>query len=145
MLKQELEKHNLHFDELFYERCEKFTLLLKEWGKVHNLTSLNSLHDSDIKKNIVDSLYPLGFMDEFNSFADIGTGAGYPGLILAIAKPNIKAVLIEPRVKRVAFLNYVKNILGLKEELTIAELVDYKIVEFGEYRNYLYIENRSEK
>ncbi len=113
-LKKELENHDLHFDELFYERCAKFTTLLKEWGKVHNLTSLNNLNDIDIKTNIIDSLYPLRFLEDFSSFADIGTGAGYPGMILAIAKPDTKAVLIEPRVKRVAFLNFVKNVLGLQ-------------------------------
>ena len=69
--------------------------------------------DDDIYENILDSLYPLNFIDDFNSFADIGTGAGYPGLILAIARKDVKAYLIEPRLKRVAFLNFVKASLGL--------------------------------
>lgn len=123
-LKEELEKHNLFMDNVFFERCEKFTSLLKEWGKIHNLTSANSLNDIDIHANIVDSLFPLGFIDSFESFADIGTGAGYPGMIIAIAKPDIKAVLIEPRLKRVAFLSFVKNILGLKNVEIIQKRVE---------------------
>ena len=98
-LQQQLTDINLNFDALFYERCEKFKSLLKEWGRVHNLTSPASLNDSDIEGNIIDSLYPLKFLNHFDSFADVGTGAGYPGLILAIAKPDISCTLIEPRAK----------------------------------------------
>lgn len=114
-LKRELTNIDLEFDDLFFERCQKFTSLLKEWGKVHNLTSPASLNDNDIEANIIDSIYPLKFLNPFDSFADVGTGAGYPGLILAIAKPEISCTLIEPRAKRAAFLNYAKNILGLKK------------------------------
>ncbi len=114
----------LSFDDIFYTRCEKFKSLLKEWGKVHNLTSPASLNDSDIETNIVDSIYPLSFIDEFDSFADVGTGAGYPGLLLAIARPDIRCALIEPRAKRAAFLNYAKNILGLKNITIIQKRVE---------------------
>jgi 16S rRNA (guanine527-N7)-methyltransferase len=112
------------FDDQFYQRCEKFKSLLKEWGRVHNLTSPASLNDFDIEANIIDSIYPLLFVDDFDSFADVGTGAGYPGLLLAIARPEIKATLIEPRSKRAAFLNYVKNILGLKHLSVIQKRVE---------------------
>ncbi len=123
-LKKELTNIDLKFDELFFERCEKYKSLLKEWGRVHNLTSPASLNDSDIESNIIDSLYPLKFLNPFNSFADVGTGAGYPGLILAIAKPESSCTLIEPRAKRAAFLNYVKNILGLKNVQVLQKRVE---------------------
>ena len=112
MLKNKLEEIGLEFNEVFYERCEKFVSLLQEWGAVHNLTG--ALHTLQIKDNIVDSVYPLKFLNSFENFADIGTGAGYPGMLIAIARPESKATLIEPRAKRVAFLNFVKNALGLK-------------------------------
>lgn len=115
-LKQLLEENNLNFDDKFYEDCEVFIKLLQQWGKVHNLSG--RLSRSDIEENILDSLYPLGFINKYRSFADIGTGAGYPGLILAIAQRDIKAHLIEPRIKRVSFLNFVKASLKL-ENLTI--------------------------
>ncbi|MCI0500237.1 MAG: 16S rRNA (guanine(527)-N(7))-methyltransferase RsmG [Epsilonproteobacteria bacterium] len=123
-LKKELTNINLELDELFFERCEKFKSLLKEWGKVHNLTSPASLNDSDIESNIIDSLYPLRFLNQFDSFADVGTGAGYPGLIMAMAKPEISCMLIEPRAKRAAFLNYVKNVLGLKHVQVLQKRVE---------------------
>lgn len=115
-LKELIESNDLKFDDKFYEDCEVFTKLLRQWGQVHNLTG--SLQINDINENILDSVYPLKFIDIHKSFADIGTGAGYPGLILAIALRDVKAYLIEPRVKRVSFLNFVKASLKL-ENLTV--------------------------
>lgn len=109
-------------DNEFSKRCDVFTSLLQQWGKVHNLSG--RLTTEDIKENIIDSVYPLQYLDSFESFADIGTGAGYPGLILAMAKSDIKCYLIEPRIKRVAFLNFVKNSLGLKNVEVIAKRVE---------------------
>jgi len=128
MLKEKLTALDLHFDGLFYERCEKYIALLQQWGKIHNLTA--SLKDEEIINNIVDSVYPLKFIDSFESLADVGTGAGYPGMLLAIARPESKVVLVEPRAKRVAFLNFVKSVLKLKnvsiEQKRIEQLQDYR-------------------
>ncbi|MBU0925294.1 16S rRNA (guanine(527)-N(7))-methyltransferase RsmG [bacterium] len=115
-LKQILENNNLHFDENFYKDCEVFIKLLQQWGRVHNLSG--RLSKEDIEENILDSLYPLTFIDKYPSFADIGTGAGYPGLILAMAQRDVKSYLIEPRIKRVSFLNFVKASLKL-DNLTV--------------------------
>lgn len=121
-LKEKLEKIDFNFDDEFYRRCEGFKKLLKEWGRVHNLTA--ELEDYQIEDNIVDSLYPLKFLQKFESFADIGTGSGYPGMILAIANPDTICYLVEPRAKRVAFLNFVKNSLGLKNVQILAKRVE---------------------
>ena len=121
-LKQLCEKNNLKFDDKFYEDCDVFTRLLRQWGQVHNLTG--SLAINDINENILDSVYPLSFIQKHESFADIGTGAGYPGLILAIARRDIKAYLIEPRVKRVSFLNFVKASLKLDNLTVICNRVE---------------------
>ena len=116
LLKQLLEENNLHFEDKFYKDCEVFIKLLQQWGKVHNLSG--RLLRSDIEENILDSIFPLNFINKYNSFADIGTGAGYPGLILAMALRDVKSYLIEPRIKRVSFLNFVKASLKL-ENLTV--------------------------
>jgi len=112
MLKEKLNKLDLNFDDLFYERCEKYTALLQQWGKIHNLTA--SLKTEEIENNIIDSVYPLKFLNDFSSLVDVGTGAGYPGMLLAIARPDTRVVLVEPRAKRVAFLNFVKSALKLE-------------------------------
>ena len=128
MLKEKLEKLDLLFDGLFYERCDKYIALLQQWGKIHNLTA--SLKTEEIENNIIDSVYPLKFINSFSSLADVGTGAGYPGMLLAIAKPDARVVLVEPRAKRVAFLNFVKSALKLEnvyiEQKRIEDLQDDK-------------------
>jgi len=113
---------DIKLDDEFENRCEIFTKLLQKWGKVHNLSA--QLSENEINENILDSVYPLKYIDKFNSFADIGTGAGYPGLILAMARADVKCYLIEPRLKRVAFLNFVKNSLGLKNIEVISKRVE---------------------
>jgi len=122
MEKEKFEQLNINLDKEFYKRSEQFIKLLQQWGKVHNLTA--SLKYEEIEANILDSVYPLSFLDDFKSFADVGTGAGYPGMLLAIARPDIKAVLIEPRSKRVAFLNFVKSALKLKNLTIIKSRVE---------------------
>ncbi len=125
-LKEKLEKLDLSFDDVFYERCDKYIALLQQWGKIHNLTA--SLKNEEIENNIVDSVYPLKFLNDFSSLADVGTGAGYPGMLLAIAKPDARVALVEPRAKRVAFLNFVKSALKLPnvfiEQKRIEDLQD---------------------
>jgi len=122
MLDLKLKNLDLELNDEFLSRCEKFIELLQKWGKVHSFTT--RLTNEDIEENIIDSIYPLKFLDNFESFADIGTGAGYPGMLLAIARPDIKCYLIEPRLKRVAFLNFVKNALGLKNVTVIQDRVE---------------------
>ena len=121
-LKQLLEENKLSFEDKFYEDCEVFIKLLQQWGMVHNLSG--RLTRSDIEENILDSLYPLNFIEKYETFADIGTGAGYPGLILAIALRDVKSYLIEPRIKRVSFLNFVKASLKLDNLTVICSRVE---------------------
>ena len=121
-MNNKLKEIGLEFNNTFYTRCEQYKSLLKQWGSVHNLTA--ELDDKQIESNIIDSIYPLKFLNDFNSFADIGTGAGYPGMLLAIAKPDVKVTLIEPRRKRVAFLNFVKNALMLNNVEIICDRVE---------------------
>jgi len=112
-LKDFINEQKITVDYEFINRCEKYINLLLEWGAVHNLTSSGALNKDKIIENIIDSIYPLKFLNSFSSFADIGTGAGYPGMILAFARSEVKSYLIEPKQKRVAFLNFVKQTLNL--------------------------------
>jgi len=122
MLSKKFKAVELEFDNLFYERCEKFTSLLQQWGAVHSLSA--QLKKEEIEDNIVDSLSPVKFLNDFETLADIGTGAGYPGMLLAIAYPMKKISLIEPRAKRVAFLNFVKTALKLENVEVIQNRVE---------------------
>jgi len=126
-LKQQLTNAHLNFDDDFYEDCKKFASILKQWNNTHNLTG--ACNDEDIQKNIIDSVYPLTFIKQPKKLVDIGTGAGYPGLILAMAMRQTHCILVEPRVKRVAFLNYIKNLLKLDNVEVIQSRVEDISVE----------------
>ncbi len=105
-LKEYLKEESIILDDSIIIKLERFTEVLHEWNGVHNLTgakSVNAIYD-----NIIDSLYPLLFIKEPKSLLDVGTGAGFPGLVLAIALPDCKVVLSEPLKKRVAFLKYMR-------------------------------------
>ena len=99
------------------ERLERFASLLHEWNGTHNLTGAKT-HKA-IYENIVDSLYPLTFLDRPTSLLDVGTGAGFPGLVLAAVWTQIPIVLSEPLGKRAAFLKYAAMEMGL-EYVTVA-------------------------
>jgi 16S rRNA (guanine527-N7)-methyltransferase len=112
------------------KQFKKFTELLLEWNKIHNLTGAKT--PADVEKNIDDSLFPTTFIEKPTSILDVGTGAGFPGLILAIAYPEVRTVLCEPRKKRASFLKYVAMELELSNvEVAKMRVEDYSSEPFG--------------
>lgn len=110
-LQKILKDEGISIDENAAKRLAAFAALLHEWNRIHNLTGARTL--ADIYKNIADSLYPLAFVSFPKTLLDVGTGAGFPGLMLAIAMPNIEVMLAEPLKKRASFLKYAAIDLGL--------------------------------
>ena len=111
MLAEKLAQESIVLDDGTIDYLERFACLLDEWNQVHNLTGAKTM--DAIYNNIVDSLYPLTFIKQAKTILDVGTGAGFPGLMLGIALPETEIVLAEPLKKRVAFLKYVSIDLGL--------------------------------
>jgi len=130
VLKQILESENIEITSKQLIQLEKFTGLLQEWNKIHNLTGAKTLQD--IYPNIVDALYPCTFIEKPNSILDVGTGAGFPGMMLAIAYPDVATILCEPRKKRASFLKYVAMELELSNvEVAKKRVEDYHSDAFG--------------
>lgn len=103
-LSQYLDKEEIILSDSIIIKLEQFASLLHEWNGVHNLTGAKTI--DAIYLNIIDSLFPLTFIKTPKTILDVGTGAGFPGLVLAIALPDTKVVLAEPLKKRVSFLKY---------------------------------------
>ena len=78
---------------------------LQTWNARVNLTGLKSPRDMVIK-HFLDSLAILPFLNNPSSLADLGSGAGFPGLVLKLARPDMALTLVESRGKKVAFLEY---------------------------------------
>jgi len=122
-----LEREGILLSEKIVGVLERFAVLLNEWNQIHNLTGAKSM--AAIYDNIIDSLYPLTFIKTPKTLLDVGTGAGFPGLVLAIALPQTETVLAEPLKKRVSFLKYAAIDLDLKNVKVEAQRVEYVVHE----------------
>ena len=121
-LREILINESISLDDEIVEKLEGFAILLDEWNLVHNLTGAKSI--DAIYRNIVDSLYPLTFIKTVSTLLDVGTGAGFPGLVLAIAMPRTAVTLSEPLRKRASFLKYAMVDLGLDNLKVVAKRVE---------------------
>ncbi|OQA33705.1 MAG: Ribosomal RNA small subunit methyltransferase G [Candidatus Dependentiae bacterium ADurb.Bin331] len=97
-----------------------YLLLLLEWNEKFNLTAITSVEEV-IKFHFQDSLALDRFIDfnAISSIADVGTGAGLPGIPLKIKYPHLTVFLIEVNNKKISFLNMIFQELGLTESQTI--------------------------
>ena len=110
--------NGIELKEEHLEKFERYKELLKKWGRKINLTSI--LSDREIEeKHFFDSLLGLkafevyGFDPEGKSFCDVGSGAGFPGVPLAIVLESSTFTLVESRLKKCVFLEQLKRELGL--------------------------------
>jgi 16S rRNA (guanine527-N7)-methyltransferase len=103
-----------------YDKFITYMRLLQEWNEKINLTAI--VEDEEvIKKHFIDSIKAFK-REEFknaNTLIDVGTGAGFPGLPIAIMKNDINVTLLDSLNKRINFLNTVINKLGLSNVTTI--------------------------
>lgn len=99
--------------ELEQKLIDEFIQYLESWNRVHKLTNYKSR--KDIYRNIEDSLTPLEFLklEKIESALDIGSGAGFPAIFLALALPNVQFRLCEPLIKKFSFLSFIKVKLKL--------------------------------
>ncbi len=100
------------FDLEFYEKEKEYVKMLLEYSKVHNITALRD--ERSAFENILDSVFVLKFTD-FSKIkvCDVGSGAGFPGIHLAIVLKDCEFDLYEPIAKKSAFLHLVKAKLRL--------------------------------
>lgn len=95
------------------EKLVEYVSLLQRWSRVHNLTAIRE-EDDIYQALIVPSLAMGGVLSSHRCLLDLGTGAGIPGLILAIVRPRQSWVLVEKSVKKCSFLKRVVSDLGLE-------------------------------
>jgi 16S rRNA (guanine527-N7)-methyltransferase len=87
--------------------------LLVKWNATYNLTAIRN-GDEMVTQHLLDSLSILPHLEGVGSLADIGSGAGLPGIPLAIARPDLQVTLIDSVQKKSAFQQQAKIDLGLK-------------------------------
>lgn len=110
----------LKLSEQQYERFIKYMSLLQEWNEKINLTSITE-DEEVIKKHFIDCIkaFKRDELKKAETLIDVGTGAGFPGIPIAIMREDLKITLLDSLNKRINFLNTVIHDLGLENVTTI--------------------------
>ena len=112
----ELKKMQIEPTEEQLQKLEKFYNLLIEWNQKINLTRITEKEDVYLK-HFYDSLTISKVIDlnKVETLCDVGTGAGFPGIVLKIMYPNLKITLVDSLLQRVNYLNEIIKDLDLKD------------------------------
>ena len=130
---KELEKHEIVLSSYQQNQFKKYEELLKEENEKINLTSITK-QEEIVDKHFYDSALFLFYKKIEGSLVDVGTGAGFPGVVVKIINPTIKLVLLEPIKKRCLFLEKLVKELDLKDvEIVNQRAEDYSIIYRSKY------------
>jgi len=121
-LKKRLQSEDVILSDDFYQNVQTYKTHLLKWNKTHNLTGARD--ENTLDDFIYDAVYPVKFLPKCDTLLDIGTGAGFPGMILAMALKETKVTLAEPLVKRASFLQFIKADLDLANVRVVKKRVE---------------------
>ncbi len=120
LMKEAASDVNMSLSEEQYKKFIKYMHLVQDWNKKINLTAITE-DEEFVKKHFIDCIkaFKSERIKEAKSLIDVGTGAGFPGIPIAIMKEDINITLLDSLNKRVNFLNLVVSELDLKNVVTI--------------------------
>lgn len=112
---ERLKENEIPFREDLPEKLEIYLLMLQEWNARMDLTAVEDPGEM-VDKHFIDSLTVLrtDLIPVGASLIDVGTGAGFPGMVLAMARPDLEVTLLDSQQKRLNFLEKVKDAAGCK-------------------------------
>lgn len=123
---EQLNQANLDLNPTQIDQLMQYLLLLEKWNKTYNLTAIRDPKEM-ITKHLLDSLVISPYL-KGNTFIDVGTGAGLPGIPLSIANPDLQFTLLDSLGKRIRFLKQVQMTLNLKNVTLVQSRVeDYQV------------------
>lgn len=111
-----LGEHGIIIDEQQLDQFENYYKILVEWNEKMNLTGITE-RDQVYTKHFYDSVSLAFFMDmeKVSSLADIGSGAGFPGIPLKICFPHLRLTIVDSLNKRINFLKHVADTIRLEQ------------------------------
>lgn len=113
---------SLNLGQQHHNRLLQYLILLNKWNQVYNLTAIRELPDM-VTRHILDSLAIAPYLHG-NRILDVGSGAGLPGIVLAITNPSLKIVLMDSNGKKTRFLSEVKRSLDLNQITVVQTRVE---------------------
>ena len=120
LLKEKAYEIGIELDDQQIDQFNEFYEMMVEWNKVMNLTGITE-YDEVVEKHFIDSLSiaKVTDMSQVKRVIDVGTGAGFPGMVLKIVFPSLKITLFDSLKKRLNFLDEVVAELELKDIETL--------------------------
>ncbi len=105
-------------------RLLDYLRLVEKWNRVHNLTAVRDIAQM-VPLHLLDSLTLLGSLGSAGSLLDVGSGAGFPGVPVALARPALPVTLLDASHKRATFLRQAKAELALTHVEIACERVEH--------------------
>jgi 16S rRNA (guanine527-N7)-methyltransferase len=105
------------------KQLSDYLRLIEKWNRVHNLTAVREPGQM-VVLHLLDSLAVLPYLADARGLLDVGTGAGLPGIPLAIARPDLDVTLLDSSHKKAAFLEQARAELGLANVNVVCERVE---------------------
>lgn len=133
-------KYEINLSPQQANQLTQFYALVVEKNKIMNLTTITD-EDEFIVKHILDSGLGVKFLQDNATVLDIGSGAGFPGIVLKILNPTLKITLLDSVRKKVDFLNEVIQKLNLKNIIAIHARVEDFAKE--NYESFDYVTSRA--
>lgn len=131
VLKEEALKININLSDEMLQKFEIYKDLLIEWNEKMNLTAITEEYEI-IMKHFIDCLEIVKYIDKSKNIIDVGTGAGFPGVVIAIYFNNAKITLLDSLNKRLIFLQEVIEKLKLEN----VEIVHGRAEELAHLEKY---------
>jgi len=121
----------LKLSDQMIDQLMTYLNLVEKWNRVYNLTAIRE-RDEMIKLHFLDSLSILNHVHVKN-ILDIGSGAGFPGIVLAITKPELKVTVMDSVNKKTTFMQQVKSELALTNlDVVNSRVEDYQPITLFE-------------
>lgn len=108
--------------QVWFDKLEAYATLIQRWNKVYNLTAITEFEEI-IYKHFLDSLLLLPFLNE-ERIIDVGSGAGFPGIPLALSCPSKRFALLDSNSKKTRFLIHAISELGITNTEVIHSRVE---------------------
>ena len=125
-LNKQLTNNYLTLDEPVIEKLTDYLLLIEKWNQLHNLTSIRNPTQM-VPKHILDSLSISPYL-QGTRILDVGTGAGLPGIPLALTYPNYHFTLLDSNGKKTRFLTHVIQNLAISNiDIIQTRVEDFRV------------------
>jgi len=122
LLKSGAKKMNIELNESQSSKLLQYLELIIKWNKTYNLSAIRNLEEG-VKRHLLDSLSVVSYIKS-GSLLDVGAGAGLPGIVISIMKPELSVTVLDTVGKKCHFMQFAKTQLALKNLTVVNQRVE---------------------